>query len=140
MRLLSSQSILLLLFALLPKMGLADHVVIVHPSNTAPISKSDVENLYLAKTRAFPNGSTAVPLNLRESTDVRSRFENEVVGRSEAQMKSYWSRLLFTGKAVPIRQVDSDKEMVEAVAADPSAIGYVSADSVNGAVKPLLNF
>lgn len=131
---------LFFLIALLPKAVLADHVVIVHPSNNAPISKTDLENLYLAKTKSFPNGSSAVPLNLKESADTRSRFESEVVGRSEAQMKSYWSRLVFTGKAVPIRQVNSDEEMVKAVASDPSAIGYVSAASVNGSVKTVLDF
>lgn len=140
MRIYLKEIILSLVLSLLPMFVCAEQVVIVHPSNTSALSDTDVANLYLAKTKTFPNGANATPLNLNDSSPLRSTFENSVVGRNESQMRAYWSRLLFTGKAVPIRQIDSDSQMVEAVASDPSAIGYVDKASVTDSVKVILSF
>lgn len=136
----SKNFLFLVALLLLPLFSYAEQVVIVHPSNSSSLSNADVANLYLAKTKTFPNGAPATPLNLSDSSATRTAFESDVVGRTESQMKTYWSRLLFTGKAVPIRQIDSDQQMVEAVASDVSAIGYVDASSVNDSVKVALTF
>lgn len=136
----TSKIVMAIALAFLSMGSLAEKVVIVHPSNTADISKADVERLYLAKISSFSDGTTAVPLNHEESTPVRVAFDSEVVGRTEAQMKSYWSRLLFTGRATPIRQVSNDSEMVSTVSSTPGAIGYVDAGSVDGSVKVLFSF
>jgi len=53
-------------------------------------------------------------------------------------MKAYWSRLVFTGKGKPPMSVGSASEMLSAVAADSSAIGYVDASQVNDSVKVVL--
>lgn len=130
---------LLFSLALLPLVSLAEIAVIVHPSNNSAISQTDVERLYLAKVKAFPDGTSAEPLNHQESTPTRVDFDSKAVGKSESQMKSYWAKLLFTGKATPIKQVASDAEMISIVSSTPGAIGYVNAANVNGSVKVVLS-
>lgn len=125
---------------LIPLTGMTEIVVIVHPSSSATISKTDVERLYLAKTKAFGDGTTAIPLNHAESSPTRIAFDSQVVGKSEPQMKSYWAKLLFTGKAVPIKQLSNDSEIISTVASTPGAIGYVDAVSINDSVKVVFSF
>lgn len=118
----------------------AGWVVIVNPSNSAAISKQDVEQLYLAKAKSFSDGALAIALNHEEGTEIREAFDNQIVGKTPSQMKSYWAKLLFTGKAVPIKQMSSDQEVIELVTKNPSTIGYIDESSVTGSVKVIMSF
>lgn len=129
-----------LILAIFSTIAHAEYVVIVNKANTVTISKDEVERLYMARTNAFSDGALAIPLNHEESSPIRVKFESEIIGRSEAQMKAYWARLLFTGKATPIKQMANDAEMMELVAKNPSTIGYVKRSSVNDSVRVLMDF
>ncbi|WP_075184821.1 hypothetical protein [Teredinibacter haidensis] len=130
----------ILLLVFVSSFGFAESVVIVHPENDASISAGDVEKLYLAKVKAFPGGSLALALNQTEGSDIRKAFDSGVIGKSESQMKSYWAKLVFTGKAVPLKELASDQEVVELVSKNPSTIGYIDARSVTDAVKVVHRF
>ena len=56
---------------------------------------------------------------------MRSQFYTKVAGKDEAQVKAIWSKLVFTGKATPPKELASNGDVVKAVSADPNAIGYV---------------
>ena len=130
----------LILLAAIGSLACAEYVVIVNPGNPSSISKDDVAHLYLAKTKSFPGGELAIPMNQPEAAGIREAFEKSVLGKSASQMKAYWSQLIFTGKAVPLKQADSDAEVVELVGKNPSAIGYVDKASVSDTVKVLFEF
>lgn len=125
---------------LLSNVAFAEYVVIVNPANNTTVSKADIENIYLAKTKAFSDGTLAIPLDQEDGTPIRSAFESEIVGKTEAQMKSYWAKLVFTGKAAPIKQMANDQEVMELVAKNPSTIGYVNAESADDTVKIIERF
>lgn len=118
----------------------ADGVVIVNPANSAALSKSDVQNIFLAKAKSFPDGVSVSPVNLSENNATRSEFEDAVCEKSDSQMKSYWAKLLFTGKAIPIKQLDGDQEVIDFVSKNRDAIGYVDSSSVTDSVKVVLEF
>lgn len=61
----------------------------------------------------------------------------ESAHKNEAQLKSYWSGLVFTGKGQPLTALDTDADVVARVASDSGAIGYVDSKAVTGAVKVL---
>jgi len=106
----------------------ADVVVIVSAKSTATTMKAeDVANIYLGKSTAMKPVDNAAPL--------RSQFYSRVAGRDEAQMKAIWSKLVFTGKAMPPKELRSNEEVVKAVAADPNSIGYIDKASVDSSVK-----
>lgn len=113
----------------------AEYAVITHPNNSATITSDDVQKLFLAKTAKFPNGQLAIPINQTESNEARQNFDNSVLGKTPSQMKSYWSRLIFTGKAVPIKQVENDTEVLELVRDNQDAIGYVDSSKVTSDVR-----
>jgi hypothetical protein len=115
----------------------ADIAIIVHPSFPGTgLSKSDFASLYLGRTSTFPGGSQATPIDLA-SGPVRDQMLSQLLDKTDAQMAHIWSRLVFSGNAKSLSRVADDKAMLERVAKDPSAIGYVDASSVNSSVKVL---
>lgn len=118
----------------------ADYSVIVNPENKAYITKQDVANIFLAKKKTFPNGINTTPINHPERQEARSVFDEKILGKDLKQIKAYWARLIFTGKAVPIKTERNDAEILEAVSRDPNAIGYVESSSVTDDVRVVFSF
>ncbi len=133
-------SLSVLTFLFISSVAMAEVAVIVHPSNSDAISQGDISKIYLGKIKKFPGGKQALPLDKSEGEALRVQFLDKVVKKSEQQMKSYWSRLIFTGKGVPPKILSSDAEIVETVSRNPDAIGYVDSSSVNDSVKVILAF
>lgn len=110
-------------------------VIVVHPSNTADISADELSRLYLGRTRTFSNGESAVPINLAENQPMRTVFDEKALSRSSAQLKAYWSKLVFTGKGSPPQEAETVDEMVKLVATNPSIIGYVPESAADDRVR-----
>lgn len=116
----------------------AEVAVIVHKDNANDaISKGEVGRLYLGKLKKFPNGSDAIPIDL-QSGDARKHFYAKVVRKNDAQLRAYWSRIIFTGKGQPPRQESSEDSVMNLVSSNPNLIGYVDKSKVNDTVKVLL--
>lgn len=113
----------------------AELVVIVHPSNNASFEQSDISKLFLGKSKSFSDGGQAVPINQEESSAVRNGFDEKVLSRSGSQLKAYWSKLIFTGKGSPPKEVSNDAQVIDLVSKNPSMIGYVAVSSLNDSVK-----
>lgn len=113
----------------------AEIAVIINPENQNNLTEADIKNIFLGKTKAFPNGATAVPVEPREGISVRADFNDKMLSKSESQRKSYWSQLMFSGKAVPPKEVDSEEEIRALVAKNPNIIGYISTTKADGSVK-----
>ncbi|MDP2714676.1 phosphate ABC transporter substrate-binding protein [Rheinheimera sp.] len=130
----------LLLTALLSGAAAADIAVVVNPANANAVSADDLNRLFLGRASSFADGSKATPLNLAEGQAGRDEFDNKVLNRSAAQLKAYWSKLVFTGKGTPPKELADDAAVKAAIAADATAIGYISSASVDGSVKVVASF
>ena len=118
---------------------LAGGDVIVHPSNNANLDNKSISKIFLGKSKKFPDGSDATPLNL-DSGDTSKEFIKEILGKSESQMKAYWSKLLFTGKGQAPESLASDAEIIARVSSNPNMIGYVSDGANIDGVKVVSKF
>jgi len=128
----------LLAFALLGA-ARAELVVVVNPqSQIAQLSQQEVEDLFLAKKQKLPSGEKAMPID-QAREEIKEAFYSKVANKNLAQLKAYWSKLIFTGKATPLTELPTDAEVIAAVAATPGAIGYVSKEAVTEQVKPVMN-
>ena len=114
--------------------ALAEIAVIVSHDNTQNLAQSDIEGIYTGKSTRYPNGDEVEAYNLKSGAVVDT-FNTSLLKRSTAQMNAYWSKLIFTGKGKPLKAVDSEQDMINAIAANPVAIGYVDASSVTNNVK-----
>ncbi|MDG1751168.1 MAG: phosphate ABC transporter substrate-binding protein [Thalassotalea sp.] len=113
--------------------------VIVHPSNANALDKKSFQKIFLGKSKKFPDGSQVVPIDLTGG-DARSKFLDSVIGKSESQLKAYWSKLIFTGKGQAPRSVDTEAEVVKLVSQNPNLIGYISDGAVDDTVKVAAKF
>jgi ABC-type phosphate transport system substrate-binding protein len=113
----------------------ADYVVIVNKGNDNTVDKSLVARLYLGETKSWPGGGSVALIDLPEDNPARAGFDNEVVGKSPASLKSLWAQNVFTGKALPPKVMQGDDDVKKAVAANRNAIGYIKPASLDDSVK-----
>lgn len=115
----------------------AELVVIVSTQNpNSAMTADNAEKIFLGKIKLFPNGSSAIPLDLPKSAD-RDTFYDKLTGKTPTQLKSYWARIIFTGAGVPPKEVDSPQAMVKLVSENPNTVGYVDKSLVDKSVKVL---
>ncbi len=134
------KKILLVPLALLSMSVAAEIAVVVHPSNAAALNPEAIAQIYLGRSKSFPDGKAALPLGLPESSKTTEMFNQKVLNKSGSQIKAYWSKLVFTGKGTPPKEISSDAEMLDLVSQNPSVIGYIDKASVTDKVKVLATF
>mgnify|MGYP001103309391 FL=1 len=105
-----------------------DIVVIGNPA-AGPLSKEQVADVFLGKNQAL------TPVDQVETAPIRAEFYKQATGRDLAQIKSTWSRLVFSGKGQAPKELADNAAVKKAVAADPKAVGYIDKSAVDGSVK-----
>jgi ABC-type phosphate transport system substrate-binding protein len=119
-----------------------DISIIVHKDNA--MSQADTKTIskfFLNKKKTFPDSSQRILLlDQKEGSGERNGFYKTVVNKTPSQLKSYWSKIIFTGKGKPPKIIDSQAEIIKAVASNPSAIAYVDSSLVNDSVKVLKTY
>jgi ABC-type phosphate transport system substrate-binding protein len=130
-----------LLIGLASSLASAEISVIVSTNNpNESIDQATVSKIFLGKAKSFPDGSQAVPIDQDDGAAARVAFNSTVLGKSASQLKSYWSRLIFTGKGTPPKQSGNDAAVKELVANNPNIIGYVDSSAVDASVKVVHKF
>jgi ABC-type phosphate transport system substrate-binding protein len=112
--------------------------VVVVVSATSPVSKLDKEqvaNLFLGKSSSFPDGSAAVPIEQADGAPAHDEFHKSVTEKSASQLKSYWSKMIFSGKGTAPKEVSSNAELLKLLASNPAMIGYVDKTAADKSVK-----
>jgi ABC-type phosphate transport system substrate-binding protein len=118
----------------------ADTVAVV--SSKSPIttlSKSQVADIFLGRRTRFPDASSAVPIDQTEGSAARNEFYTRIADMSPAQVKAFWSKIIFTGRGQPPRTVASGMEAKKALVANPNAIGYIDQSLVDSSVRVVLS-
>jgi ABC-type phosphate transport system substrate-binding protein len=117
----------------------ADVVAVV--SSKSPIttlSKNQVMDIFLGKRTSYPDGSLAVPIDQTEGSTARDEFYNRTAGMSPAQVKAFWSKIIFTGRGQPPKTVTSSLEAKKLLIASPNAISYIDQSLVDSSVRVVL--
>jgi len=110
----------------------ADIVVVVSArSSITTLSKVQIVDIFLGRRTRFPNGSAAVPIDQSEGTATRSEFYAKFADMSPAQLKAFWSKIIFTGRGQPPIAVASGAEAKRLLLANPNAIGYLDQTMVD---------
>lgn len=113
--------------------------IVAHPSNTETrLTIEQVQDIYLGRTTIFPNGKRVVPVDQKDSSPTKAQFLELELKRNAGQVKSHWSKLIFSGQGVPPAVVGTDPEIKSWVARNPDSLGYLDASQVDGSVKVLL--
>jgi ABC-type phosphate transport system substrate-binding protein len=113
----------------------AELTVVVNPANASALDSKTIQRIFLGKEKKFSDGTESLPVNQGADNEIRQNFDQEVLGRSSSQVSAYWSKLVFTGKGIPPKEVMTDAEVIDLVSKNPSVIGYIDSSSVTDAVK-----
>lgn len=118
--------------------SLAEISIIVHPDNAiASIDEKAAKKIFLGKSKKFPGGGKAQPID-QTGGAAKKAFHSTITKKNAAKLKAYWSRMVFTGKAQPPKEVADDAGVISKISGDPQAIGYVDSTSVDSSVKEIL--
>jgi ABC-type phosphate transport system substrate-binding protein len=109
--------------------------VVAATSAVTTLSKAQVTDIFLGKVSRFPNGSQAAPIDQEEGSPARDEFYATYAGKSPAQMKSHWAKIIFTGRGQPPKAVSNSIEVRKLIAANPQAISYIERSALDSSVK-----
>ena len=130
------------LLAISPALGgawaSADVVAVVSAKSAVQSLTSDqLADIFLGRVSRFPNGLLALPIDLRDGSPERDQFYARITGKTPAQVKAYWSKIIFTGRGQPPKAVASDLDVKKFVAANVGAIGYIDTALLDDTVRAL---
>ncbi len=137
MKTLNTTVLVLCLLVAAPAMA-SDVAVIVNKGNGNAVDKALVAKIYFGEAKSWSDGSAIVAYDLPEEKPERASFSTDHLGKSVSNMKALASRNMFSGKAVPPKELSSDDEVKKSVAANKAAIGYIRTSSVDDTVKVIL--
>lgn len=117
----------------------ADVVAVVSSkSPVTSLSKGQVIDIFLGKRTRFPDGSPAVPIDQTEGSAARDEFYSRFAAMSAAQLKAFWSKIIFTGRGQPPMTVATSLEAKKLLLANPNAISYIDQSLVDSSLRVVL--
>lgn len=117
----------------------AEMVVIVSARNPTDAMRVDqVADIFLGQSERFPDGSLASAIDQPIGAPQRDAFYLKVTARSPALVKAYWTKMIFTGRGQPPREVRDSAAVRKLVADNPGLIGYIEHDALDASVKAVL--
>lgn len=133
--------LLLLPIALMAGLAHADLVVVASSkSGVERLSRQEVVNLYMGRLRGNHAGSPTAPLDLAVDSPERADFYRQLVNKEAADIKAYWSRLIFSGGARPPETLDDSEALIRQLNLQPGTIGYIDRKYVDHRVKIVYEF
>jgi ABC-type phosphate transport system substrate-binding protein len=99
------------------------------------VSKSDLRDVFTGAATTL-GGSNITPVLLKGGA-VHDEFLAQYVGKNDTAFRAGWRSLVFSGQASMPKSVDSDTAVVEFVAHNAGAIGYIGKSSPHEGVKVL---
>jgi len=127
-QILAALTLFLLFFVARAQAGVT---VIVHQSNAVDsITKAKVADLFLKRVTRWENGRAVIPVDQSEKSAARAAFTKDLLGKEVSWVKSYWQKMIFSGRATPPAELSSDNQVLDFIRANADAIGYVSDGTV----------
>jgi ABC-type phosphate transport system substrate-binding protein len=129
-----------LLFSVLAVSARAGEImVIVSASNQAGTLRQDqVADIFLGQIGHFPDGRDAIALDQDIGSTIRDEFYAKVASKTPPLLKAYWTKMIFTGRGQPPRELSGSIAVRKLVAANPNLIGYIDRAAFDSSVKVVL--
>jgi ABC-type phosphate transport system substrate-binding protein len=115
----------------------AQVIVIANPSvKASEITKNDLRDVFTGNATSLPDGSRVVPILLKAGT-AHEEFLQVYIGKNDTAYRAGWRSLVFSGQASMPKSLDGDAAIVEFVAHNTGAIGYINKTTAHDGVKVL---
>jgi len=116
----------------------ADTVII--GNNSMPdgvVDAAVAKKLWLGKMKKLPGVGKVKIVDQAKNSSIRNNFYTNVTSKNQSQIKAYWAKIVFTGKALPPKSLNTDSDVINLVKSSKNIIGYVDSASVDDSVKVL---
>lgn len=113
-------------------------VIVSARSPTPMLDRNQVAAMFLGQTPTFPDGTVVTAIDQPLGNAMRDEFYTRVAAKSPALLKAYWSKLLFTGRGQPPREVAGNAAIKKLVADTPGLIGYIDSSALDASVRAVL--
>jgi hypothetical protein len=110
----------------------AEDIVVIVNAAAKPVSKEQITDVYLGRSAVL------TPIDQTVGSSIYVEFYKKATGRDLAQIKAIWSRILFTGRGLPPKQLPDSTSVKKAVAANLNAVGYIEKSALDASVKVAL--
>ena len=94
------------------------------------LDRETAAQLYLGRRTSLPDGRSARLLDLPAGPE-RDLFYERLTAKNPSQIRAYWSRLVFTGRAQPPREASSVDEARRLVLESQGSIAYLPRTAAN---------
>lgn len=116
-------------------------VVVVNKANQISLlSKKQIIDIYMGRYLSFPDGESVSPIDFPTNSNIKQQFYLQLVNQNERKIKSYWSRLLFSGRAKPPKEAQSLENAIVLIEQTSDAIAYLSREQVTSEMKIVFEF
>ena len=113
----------------------AEVIVIANPSvKSSDVSKSDLREVFTGAASSLKDGSHVTPVLLKAGA-ANEEFLSAYVGKNDSAFRAGWRGLVFSGQASMPKSLNTDAEVVEFVAHNHGAIGYIGKGTPHEGVK-----
>ena len=115
----------------------AEVLVIANNSvKSASVAKSDLKDVFTGASSAFKDGSKVTPVLLKAGA-ANDQFLNTFIGKNDTAFRATWRSLVFSGQASMPKSLDTEAAVVDFVAHNAGAVGYISSATPHEGVKVL---
>jgi hypothetical protein len=115
----------------------AQVVIIANSSvKASDVSKGDLRDVFSGAASSLKDGSHVTPVLLKTG-GAHEEFLSEYVGKNDTAFRASWRSLVFSGQATMPKSLDSEAAMVDYVAHNAGAIGYIGKATPHEGVKVL---
>ncbi|NRR32552.1 phosphate ABC transporter substrate-binding protein [Oxalobacteraceae bacterium] len=122
-----------------PGLARAELLVIVSARSALQSLRADqAAEIFLAQNGHFPGGEEAVALDQPLGSALRDEFYEKVAAKSPALVKAYWTKMIFTGRGHPPRELAGSAAVRKMVADNPALIGYIDRAALDASVRAVL--
>lgn len=112
-------------------------VIVSKDSNINSISKKELSKIFLAKTKRLPSGEKSIVVE-NINKEYQSKFYKSICNKNEKQLKKYWAKMIFTGRAQPPKKIKSISELIVFVKSNKNAISYIPIEHINKDIKMIM--
>ncbi len=114
----------------------AEIVIIVNAkSDLQQLTRRQVIDIYTGRIFTAKNSGVVLPLDHAMNSMMREKFYTQLLGKSVAAVNAYWARLLFTGRAMPPKELSDSNSVLKIIEASINTIGYIHKKDVSKKVK-----
>ncbi|WP_017443823.1 hypothetical protein [Gayadomonas joobiniege] len=115
-------------------------VAVPLPNPVKSLTRRQIIDIYMGRYDTFPNGEPAFPIDYPSGSKIKQQFYLKLVNLPETKIRSYWSRLHFSGRARPPYSIDSRDELFKIIKLKPNSLFYLPKSDVTEEMKIVFSF